>query len=100
VARQVAAICLATAIISLGPLHAADAAQSKEGKAAASEGAATPPQIAELTAFLADPENRLLLTLLADPTVQKWMEKQGLPAAAAPAKATLPPPPSRGVHWS
>jgi small-conductance mechanosensitive channel len=68
--------------LSAGVLSGANAAPPK----GSSQEAATPPQIAELTALLADPKNRLLLTLLADPTVQKWMEKQGLPAAAAPAQ--------------
>jgi small-conductance mechanosensitive channel len=73
--------CLAAIILSAAVLSGANAASPK----GSSQEAATPPQIAELTALLADPKNRLLLTLLADPTVQKWMEKQGLPAAAAPA---------------
>ena len=77
------AIWLATIILAIAPLYGARAAQHTAGKAAASEEGATPPQIAELTALLADPKNRLLLTLLADPTVQKWLEKQGLPKAAA-----------------
>ena len=84
-ARQVAVISLATVILAIAPLYGAHAAQHTAGKAAASESedGAMPPQIAELTALLADPKNRLLLTLLADPTVQKWLEKQGLPKAAA-----------------
>src|SRR5277367_5697763 len=84
--RQAAAICLATIILGIAPLHRAHAAQHTAGKAAASEEEATPPQIAELTALLADPKDRLLLTLLADPTVQKWLEKQGLPKVAASAQ--------------
>ena len=54
-ARQVAAICLATVIIAVGPLYAAHAAQSKGGKAAASEEGATSPAVAEFIALLADP---------------------------------------------
>ena len=76
-------VCFATVILAITPLYRADAAQQTVGKAAASEGAATPPQIAELTELLGDPKNRLLLTLLGDPTVQKWLEKQGLPKTAA-----------------
>jgi small-conductance mechanosensitive channel len=60
-------------------LSGANAASPK----VSSQEAATPPQIAELTALLGDPKNRLMLTLLADPAVQKWLEKQSLPAAAA-----------------
>jgi moderate conductance mechanosensitive channel len=74
--------CMAAIILSAAVLSGANAASPK----GSSQEEATPPQIAELTALLADPKNRLLLTLLADPTVQKWMEKQGLPAAAAPAR--------------
>jgi moderate conductance mechanosensitive channel len=86
IAWQVAVICLATVVLAIAPLYGAHAAQHTGGKAAASEEGATPPQIAELTALLADPKNRLLLTLLGDPTVQKWLENQGLPkAAGAPA---------------
>jgi hypothetical protein len=77
---QAVRTCVAAIILSAGVLSGANAASPK----GSSQEAATPPQIAELTALLADPKNRLLLTLLADPTVQKWMEKQGLPAAAAP----------------
>lgn len=74
--------CVAAIILSAVMLTGANAASPK----GSTQETATPPQIAELTALLADPKNRLLLTLLADPTVQKWMEKQGLPkAAAAPA---------------
>jgi hypothetical protein len=72
--------CVAAIILSAAVLSGAAAAPPNES----SKEAATPPQIAELTALLADPKNRLLLTLLADPTVQKWMEKQGLPKDAAP----------------
>jgi hypothetical protein len=78
-------VCFATITLAIAPLYRADAAEQTVGKAATSQEAATPPQVAELTALLADPKNRLLLTLLADPTVQKWMENQGLPATAAPA---------------
>src|SRR5271165_5960601 len=63
-ARQVAAICVTTVIIAIGPLYAAHAAQSKGGKAAASEEGATSPAVAEFIA------------LLADPKVQKWLEEQ------------------------
>jgi len=69
--RQVAAICLATVIIAIGPLYAAHAAQHTGGKATASEEAATPSKIHEL------------LTLLADPKVQEWLEEQGETKAAA-----------------
>jgi moderate conductance mechanosensitive channel len=62
--RQVAAICLATVIIAVGPLYAAHAAQSKAGKPAASEEGATSPAVAEFIA------------LLGDPKVQKWLEEQ------------------------
>src|SRR5271167_2789032 len=63
-ARQIAAISLATVIIAIGPLYAAHAAQSKGGKATASEEGATSPAVAEFIA------------LLGDPKVQKWLEEQ------------------------
>jgi moderate conductance mechanosensitive channel len=88
-ARQVAAICLAAVILTVEPPYAAHAAQSKAGKPAASEGAATPPEIHELLTLLGDPKNRELLTLLADPKIQEWLEEQGeAKAAAGPAQET------------
>src|SRR5271169_2806849 len=63
-ARQIAAISLATVIIAIGPLYAAHAAQSKGGKATASDEGATSPAVAEFIA------------LLGDPKVQKWLEEQ------------------------
>jgi small-conductance mechanosensitive channel len=71
--------CITAIILSAAMLSGANAASPK----VSSQEAATPPQIAELTALLGDPKNRLMLTLLADPAVQKWLEKQSLPAAAA-----------------
>jgi hypothetical protein len=74
--------CVAAIILSGAVLSGANAAAPK----GSSQEAATPPQIAELTALLGDPKNRLMLTLLADPTVQKWLEKQGVPATATRAR--------------
>ena len=69
-ARQVVAIWLATVIIAIGPLCAAHAAQHTAAMATTGEGAATPPEIHEL------------LTLLANPKIQKWLEEQGETKAA------------------
>src|SRR5271166_1391957 len=79
-ARQIAAISLATVIIAIGPLYAAHAAQSKGGKATASEEGATSPQVAEFIA------------LLGDPKVQKWLEEQHAAKASkepAPKEETI-----------
>lgn len=69
-ARQVAAICLSTIILVMTPLYGADAAQQTAAKMTASEAAETPLKVHDF------------LVLLADPSVQKWLEKQDLPAAA------------------
>ena len=73
-ARRVTAIWFAALILTIGPLHAAHAAQHSGAKPAASDEAETPLKVHDF------------LVLLADPSVQKWLEKQNLPAAA-PAHA-------------
>ncbi|HKM74142.1 MAG TPA: hypothetical protein VJX94_29460, partial [Stellaceae bacterium] len=75
-ARQVAAICLATVILTVGPLYAAHAAQSKGGKPTASEEGATK----KVDEFMA---------LLADPQVQKWLEQQHAAEASHNAAADV-----------
>jgi small-conductance mechanosensitive channel len=69
-ARRVTAIWFAAIILAIGPLYAAHAAPHSGGKPAASDEAETPLKVHDF------------LVLLADPSVQKWLEKQNLPAAA------------------
>jgi small-conductance mechanosensitive channel len=70
-ARHFAAICLATLVFAIGPLGAV-AAQSAMGKPVA-------PKAEETTSA----KVHELLTLLADPKVQEWLEKQGEAKTAA-----------------
>ena len=73
-ARRVTAIWFAAIILAIGPLYAAHAAPHSGAKTNASDEAETPLKV------------RDFLVLLADPSVQKWLEKQNLPAAG-PAHA-------------
>jgi small-conductance mechanosensitive channel len=73
-ARQAAALCLVAIILVMTPLYGAHAAQYSGAKTTASEAAETPLKVHDF------------LVLLADPSVQKWLEKQDL-SAAAPAHA-------------
>ncbi len=73
-ARRAAAICFAAFILALTPLYAGHAAQHSGAKTTASDAAETPLKVHDF------------LVLLADPSVQKWLEKQDLPGAA-PAHA-------------
>src|SRR6516164_5966855 len=73
--RHIVAICFAVAILAIGPLTGALAATPKAGKPAASaKSEATPEKIQEL------------MTLLADPKVRDWLEKESKAEAAAQAK--------------
>jgi len=71
-ARPIAAICLAALILAVAPLSGAFAAQGSVGKpAAAKADETTPAKIHEL------------LTLLADPKVQEWLDKEAKAKAAS-----------------
>src|SRR5208283_3543595 len=67
--KQALRICVAAVVLSAALLSAAAAATHKGGASSASGEAATPPEIAEFIA------------LLADPKVQKWLEQQHTAAA-------------------
>jgi small-conductance mechanosensitive channel len=69
--RHIVVVCLAALIFAIGPLTGAFAAQPAAGKSAA-------PQAEETTSA----KVHELLTLLADPKVQEWLEKQGEAKAA------------------
>jgi hypothetical protein len=74
---RAAAACFAAIILAAVPMSAAFAAQHAAGKSTAASGeAATPPEIAEFMA------------LLANPKVQKWLleEQHAAEAAEKPAK--------------
>jgi small-conductance mechanosensitive channel len=71
-ARYLVAICLAALFFAVGPLTGASAAQPPFGKSAAPKAEDTTP------AKVHD-----LLTLLADPKVQEWLQKQSEAKAAA-----------------
>ena len=73
-ARRVTAIWFAAIILAIGPLYAAHAAPHSGAKTNASDEAETPLKVHDF------------LVLLADPSVQKRLEKQDL-LAAAPAHA-------------
>ena len=63
-ARHITTICIAAALVlAIGPLSGAFAAQPAKS-AASSEAETTPAKVHEL------------LTLLADPKVQDWLEKE------------------------
>jgi small-conductance mechanosensitive channel len=64
--------CLAATLITVSALTGAFAAQTGESSSQAAATEEPPAQV------------RALLNLLADPTVQKWLEKQGLSKAVAP----------------
>jgi len=69
-ARHITAICLAALVFAIGPLPCAFAAQP--AKSAAPSGAeTTPAKIHEL------------LTLLADPKVQEWLDNEAKAKAAS-----------------
>src|SRR6266702_3371654 len=71
-ARYLVAICLAAFIFALGPTTDALGAQPAIGKSAAPKAEdTTPTKIHEL------------LTLLSDPKVREWLEKQSEAKAAA-----------------
>jgi small-conductance mechanosensitive channel len=69
-ARHIAAICLGALIFAIAPLSCAVAAQPAKS-AAATEAETTPAKVREL------------LTLLTDPKVQQWLEKEGKAQAAS-----------------
>jgi small-conductance mechanosensitive channel len=76
-ARCIVAICLAAIVLTAGPMSDAVAAQfAAANPAPAREDGAVPPRIREL------------LTLLADPKVQEWLEAQGEAKAAGSAQET------------
>ena len=70
-ARHSVAMCLAALVFVVAPLSGASAAQHVGGKPPAAEAETTPAKVQEL------------LTLLADPKVQEWLEKEGEAKAAA-----------------
>ena len=69
-ARHIAAICLAALVLAIGPLSCGFAAQPAKSTAA-SEAETTPAKVHEL------------LTLLADPKVQEWLDKEAKAKAAS-----------------
>jgi moderate conductance mechanosensitive channel len=64
-ARRIAAICLCALVFAMAPLAGSFAAQPAPGKSTAPKADETPTKIHDL------------LTLLADPKVQAWLEKEG-----------------------
>jgi len=70
-ARHIASICLCALVFAIAPLAGALAAQPAVGKSTAPKADETPTKIHEL------------LTLLADPKVQAWLEKEGKAEAAS-----------------
>jgi len=69
--RRIAAICVAAFVFAVGSLPGAFAAQPAIGKSAAKAEDTTSAKVHDL------------LTLLADPKVQDWLEQQGKAKAAA-----------------
>jgi hypothetical protein len=69
-ARHIAAICLAALVFAIGPLSCGFAAQPAKSTVS-SEAETTPAKVHEL------------LTLLADPKVQQWLEKEAKSKAAS-----------------
>ena len=69
-ARHITMICLAALVLAIGPLSCAFAAQPAKSTAP-SEAERTPAKVHEL------------LTLLADPKVQKWLEQEAKAKAAS-----------------
>ena len=70
-ARPIVAMCLAALLLAVMPLSGAFAAQGAVGKPAAPKADETPAKIHEL------------MTLLADPKVQAWLEKEAKAEAAS-----------------
>jgi moderate conductance mechanosensitive channel len=69
-ARHIAAMCLAALVFAIGPLSCGFAAQPAKSTAA-TEAETTPAKVHEL------------LTLLADPKVQEWLDKEAKAKAAS-----------------
>ncbi|HEY1258835.1 MAG TPA: mechanosensitive ion channel family protein [Stellaceae bacterium] len=85
VLRRAAAIALAAIVLAIGQASGAFAAKPGSSAAAVAAPQEPPAQI------------RALLTLLGDPAVQKWLQKEGV--APVPAKPPKPKSPTSVSHY-